>query len=151
MLAHILVVDDQPYLCELLSRIFIRDRYHIVCTNNAGSTEKYLMNSIPPDIVLLEISLHGFDGWDLLHYIKSNHPDLPVLIVTSYDNYSSDPRTFQADGYILKDFIHLNLLKKRIIKILMLKKHAKVNYPGIEENPILPLPLPSLYSQSART
>jgi DNA-binding NtrC family response regulator len=40
MLAHILVVDDQPYLCELLSRIFIRDRYHIVCANNAESTEK---------------------------------------------------------------------------------------------------------------
>ncbi len=151
MSAHILIVDDQPYLCELLSRIFIGDTYHIDCINDTESTEKYLMNSMSLDIVLLEISLHGFEGWELLHHIKSNHPYLSVLIVTSYDNYPDDPRSYQADGYILKDFIHLELLKKKIIKTLALKKRSKVNDMRIEENSILALPLPSLYSQSAMT
>lgn len=149
MLAHILIADDQPYLCELLSRIFVRHIYHIVCANNAESTEKYLTSPMLPDIVLLEISLHGFAGWDLLHYIKSKYPYLPVLIVTSYDNYASDPRASRADGYMLKDFIHLNLLKKRIIKTLTPKKRSRVNNPGIEENPIFPLP--HLYSQPTIT
>jgi len=151
MPVHILIVDDQPYLCELFSRIFIGDTYQIDCINDTESTEQYLINSMSLNIVLLEISLHGFEGWKLLHHIKSNHPYLPVLIVTSYDNYPDDPRAYQADGYILKDFIHLELLKKKIIKKLALKKHSKVNDIRIEENSILPLPLPSLYSQSART
>jgi DNA-binding NarL/FixJ family response regulator len=135
---HILIVDDQPYLCELFQHELLEDNCHIIGTGNTESIKRYLEDSMP-DIVLIEISLHGFEGWDVLHYIKIKYPDLPVLIVTSYDNYPDDPRTYEADGYLVKDFMHLNVLKEKITNILALREKPKVPYPIIEGKAMLPL------------
>ena len=135
---HILIVDDQPYLCELFQHELLEDNCHIIGTGNTESIKRYLEDSMP-DIVLLEISLHGFEGWDVLHYIKIKYPDLPILIVTSYDNYPDDPRAYEADGYLVKDFMHLKVLKEKIANILALREEPKVPYPRIEGKAMLPL------------
>ena len=136
---HILIVDDQPYLCELFHRELMGENCHITGASNTESVKICLEDSMP-DIVLLEISLHGFEGWEVLHYIKTKNPHLPVLIVTAYDNYPNDPRTFEADGYMLKDFIHLGVLKEKITKVLLLgERKPNIPYPRIEGQTASPL------------
>lgn len=116
-MSNILIVDDQPYLNDLFSQELMDEGYGVQGIGDAELVRHHLEN-LKPDLVLLEPSLHGFEGWDLLHYIKSKEPHLPVLIVTAYDSYGNDPRVSQADGYVVKDFVHLNKLKQKIADVL---------------------------------
>jgi DNA-binding response OmpR family regulator len=109
---NILIVDDQPYLYELLSQGLMRGHYEVAAAADAQSVKRYLEAS-EPDLVLLEPSLQGFEGWDLLRDIKGTDPSLPVLIVTAYDSYVHDSRASQADGYVIKNVSHLQELKEK--------------------------------------
>jgi CheY-like chemotaxis protein len=134
----ILIVDDQPYLCGLLPPVLGGENCHITCAGSTESVKRWLAHSTP-DVVLLEISLHGFDGWDVLHYIKTENPHVLVLIVTSYDSYLNDPRACKADGYMIKDFIHLELLEEKITRTLASKGGPRKYCPQMGENTVFTL------------
>jgi len=116
-MATILIVDDQPYMKELFSGDLIDEGHQVVWVGDAKSVRKCL-DIFLPDMVLLDLYLKGFDGWEVLHDIKNWNPNLPVLIVTAYDSFMDDPRVSQADGYIVKSFTHLNEMKEKIYGIL---------------------------------
>jgi two-component system response regulator (stage 0 sporulation protein F) len=117
VMASILIIDDQPYTQEFFLQELIDEGYGVVSAGDAKSVKAYLENS-RPDLVLLDLYLNGFEGWDVLHDIKSKDPHLPVLIVTAYDTYADDPRVSQADGYVVKSFVHLDKLKQKIANVL---------------------------------
>ena len=116
-MASILIIDDQPYIQELFSQELMNEGYGVVSAGDAESAKVYVENS-KPDLVLLDLYLNGLEGWDVLHDIKSKDPHLPVLIVTAYDTYADDPRLSQADGYMVKSFVHLDELKQKIANVL---------------------------------
>ena len=116
-IASILIVDDQSYIQELFSQELMDEGYKVLSTGDAKSAKVYVENS-KPDLVLLDLYLNGFEGWDLLHDIKSKDPHLPVIIVTAYDTYVDDPRVSQAAGYVVKSFVHFDELKQRIADVL---------------------------------
>lgn len=116
-MANILIVDDQPHLRELFSLELTDEGHRVYSVGDAESVNCYLVHS-QPDLVLLDLYLHGFEGWDVLQNIKSQYPYLPVLIVTAYDNFAQDPRLSQADGYILKNFDAIESLKQKIAELL---------------------------------
>ena len=120
-MANILIVDDQPHLQQLFSQELMDEGYTVVSVDDAEKAEGYVEHS-HPDLVLLDLYLKGFEGWDLLHYIKSKYPQIPVLIVTAYDSYADDPRVSEADGYVVKSFGALDILKQKIILLLKSKK-----------------------------
>ena len=116
-MSKILIIDDQPYVRELLSEELEDEGYTVASIGDAESLTRYLSDS-KPDLVLLDLFLTGLKGWDLLLDIKAKHPLLPVLIVTAYDNYVDDPRLSQADGYLIKNIPSFDGLKKKIAEIL---------------------------------
>jgi two-component system response regulator (stage 0 sporulation protein F) len=87
------------------------------CVGDAESVKKCLDSSLP-DMVLLDLYLKGFDGWEVLGDINNRNPGLPVLIVTAYDSFMDDPRVSQADGYIVKSFTRLDEIMEKIEGIL---------------------------------
>jgi DNA-binding NtrC family response regulator len=102
-MAHILLVDDQPYIGEFLSEELADGGHQIACVRQADRVMSALEES-HPDMVLLDLYLDGFEGWDLLDKIKNHDPSLPVLIVSAYDSFRNDPRLSRADGYVIKSF-----------------------------------------------
>ena len=94
--------------------------WEIISANDPESVRECLKDGAP-DLVLLDLYLKGFEGWQVLHDIKSWHPQTPVLIVTAYDNFKSDPRASQAEGYVVKSFTHLDELKGSIEGALSFK------------------------------
>ncbi|MBW1886997.1 MAG: response regulator [Deltaproteobacteria bacterium] len=116
-MTKILIIDDQPHLRELFSEELMDEGYEVTSVSDSKSVRRCLESS-KPDLVVLDLYLNGFEGWDLLHDIKSEYPDLPVLIVTAYDSYKDDPRTSQADGYVVKCLSSIDSLKKKIIDLL---------------------------------
>jgi DNA-binding response OmpR family regulator len=127
----ILLIDDQPHLQELLSLELSDEGYGVVSMSDSKSAMAFLRNS-KPDLVLLDLYLDGFEGFDLLRDIKAKHPELPVLIVTAYDSYVDDPRLSQCDGYIIKAFTALDDMKEKIGKVL--KCHAAYKWRGYNQN-----------------
>jgi len=116
-MAEILIIDDQPYLQELLSSELTDEGLEVVSVTDAQFVSKYLQDS-KPDLILLDLYLKGFEGWDILRDIKAKYPDLPVIIVTAYDNLVDDPRLSNADGYVVKNFSALDRLKEMIAQFL---------------------------------
>lgn len=100
-MADILIVDDQPYVRELLSEELILAGHRVHTVGDAESAREHLQ-FCRPDLVLLDLYLDGPDGWEVLRDIKRQYPNLPVIIFTAYDSFRDDPRLSQADGYIIK-------------------------------------------------
>ena len=113
----ILIIDDQPHLHELFSEELKDEGYIVDSVGDIDSARRYFKNS-KPDLVLLDLYLKGFEGWDLLHDIKIKYPHLPVIITTAYDSYVHDPRVSKADGYVVKNLYALDGLKQKIAEFL---------------------------------
>ena len=132
-MARILIVDDQPCVRELLSEELISEGYRVATAGDVESVRGHLRFS-QPDLVLLDLYLDGPDGIGVLHDIKGQNPNLPVIIFTAYDSYVDDPRLSQADGYVIKS-IDLDELKGKIADILRRKPslqeevEAKIHFP----------------------
>jgi len=138
-MAHVLIVDDQPYVREFLSEELAHDGYRTETIGDPDSIWGNLTNW-RPDVVLLDLYLDGFKGWDILKDIKKKDPDLPVLILTAYDTFEDDPRLSQADGYVIKSFVDLHKLKEKIADVLERKRGiSTANYTKVMERTGFPL------------
>lgn len=116
-MSNILIIDDQPHLQELIALEVMDEGHRVVSVCDAESAKAYLDDS-KPDLVLLDLYLNGFEGWDVLRDIKRRDPHVPVIIVTAYDSYGNDPRLTQADGYVVKSSVAFDELKQKIAEIL---------------------------------
>jgi DNA-binding NarL/FixJ family response regulator len=101
----VLVVDDHPLLRQGLALLINQQQDMLVC----GEAEEAhaAMQSIAekrPDIIILDISLKGPDGLELLKSIRALYPDLPVLILSMHDEaiYAERALRARANGYIMK-------------------------------------------------
>ena len=80
----ILVVDDDMLSVEMCRHLLEAEGYTVHTATN-GKEALGQVREEKPDLVLLDLYLNGFEGWDVLADIKKNSPDLPVLVVTGYD------------------------------------------------------------------
>ncbi len=110
---------------ELFSLELTREGHAVTTVGDAESVRRHLKSS-RPDLVLLDLYLDGFNGWDVLRDIKRQDPHLPVLIVTAYDSYVDDPRLSSAEGYAIKS-MDLRDLKQKVAHILNRKATRERN------------------------
>lgn len=108
MSVSILVVDDEADVAELFRQRFRREmRQGIYVMHFALSAEealKKLKGEIEPQLIVIlsDINMPGMDGLALLHEIKKQRPDLPVMMVTAYGD---DERRRRAEEYGAAEFI----------------------------------------------
>jgi DNA-binding response OmpR family regulator len=116
-MASILVIDDQPFIGEMLSGDLAGDGHTVNWVEEAD----YAICAIQeynPDLILLDLYLKGFEGWDLLKQIRRYAPEVPVLILSAYDSFIGDPRLEEANGYVIKNS-NTDLLKQKINENLL--------------------------------
>lgn len=105
MKRKVLVVDDHPIVREGLTQMINREPDLTVC-GNAEDMQRavQLIDMLKPDILIVDISLNGPDGLDLLKYIRARDPALPVLILSMHDEalYAERALRAGANGYIMK-------------------------------------------------
>jgi DNA-binding NarL/FixJ family response regulator len=103
---RIMIVDDHA--------LVRRGMVHVVreCFNDAevieasGATEAIrFMEAEPVDIALVDVRMPDTDGLDLLHEMKVRWPDVPVMMLTTFDHAQYVRRALSegAAGYLLKD------------------------------------------------
>lgn len=102
---RILVVDDHPIVREGLALLINRQADLVVCGEAEEATSAmHVLASARPDVLIVDISLNGPDGLDLLKNIRTTHPALPVLILSMHDEsiYAERALRAGANGYIMK-------------------------------------------------
>jgi DNA-binding NarL/FixJ family response regulator len=101
----VLVVDDHPIVRAGLTQLINREPDLAVC-GDAEEMHAALRNidDLKPDILIVDISLNGPDGLDLLKNIRAKDPNLPVLILSMHDEsiYAERALRAGANGYIMK-------------------------------------------------
>ena len=85
--ATILVIDDDPNVCELMQRFLTREGFAAVIATS-GDEGLALARKQRPDVITLDIMMPGLDGWAVLTALK-NEPqlaDIPVIMMTIVDD-----------------------------------------------------------------
>jgi DNA-binding NtrC family response regulator len=128
MMAKILIIDDQQCVRELISEELISEGYWVHSLGDAKSVKVNLRFS-KPDLVLLDLCLDEADGFGVLHDIKGQYPNIPVIIYTAYDSYREDPRVSRADGYVIKSMA-FDELKEKMADILVQQQAIEARGDG---------------------
>ena len=101
----VFVVDDHPLLRQGLALLINQQQDLDVCgeAEEAHAAMQAIARKIP-DILIVDISLNGPDGLELLKNIRASYPDLPVLILSMHDEaiYAERALRARANGYIMK-------------------------------------------------
>ena len=101
----VFVVDDHPIVRQGLAQMVNREADLIVCGEaEDASTVLQSIVTVKPDILIVDISLNGPDGLELLKNIRTRYPSLPVLILSMHDEsiYAERALRAGANGYIMK-------------------------------------------------
>jgi two-component system response regulator MtrA len=100
----VLVVEDEAHVRELVSYTLQGAGYRVQAAANGALALESARRS-PPDLVLLDIRLPDFDGWEVCQRLRAES-DVPILIITALADDESLVKSLRlgADDYISKPF-----------------------------------------------
>src|SRR2546423_14762251 len=98
MKAHILVVDDDPRITDLLRRILAYEGYSVAI---AASGSEALNRSLerPPDLVVLDIMMPGLDGLEVAQRLREAGGNGPLLMPTAGATVADPAEGPRSGGY----------------------------------------------------
>ncbi len=83
---RVLIVDDQLPFREAAKVVFqLLDQFDVVGEATSGDDARALVESLRPDLVLMDINLPGISGVDATRHITAAHPDTVVILVSTYE------------------------------------------------------------------
>jgi DNA-binding NarL/FixJ family response regulator len=100
-----LVVDDHPVFRQgLVALIQSHERYMVCAEAGTNAESLAALERVTPDIALVDISLVGHNGLDLVKTLKAAHPQMMVLIISMHDEAVYAERALKAGarGYVMK-------------------------------------------------
>ncbi|HTG45372.1 MAG TPA: response regulator [Verrucomicrobiae bacterium] len=104
MKQHILVVDDEPPIRELLQAYFLKHGYEVTTAKDAAEALR-LTDEVSLHLVILDVLLPDSDGLEILEKIKAAHPNLPIIIMTGIgfdEELLQESIQKGASGYVSK-------------------------------------------------
>lgn len=103
---RVFIIDDHPVMRRGIQFLMEAEPDLEFC-GEAGSTEEALtlVPSAAPDLVLVDIALGGLNGLEFVKRLGTLCPDIPVLVVSLYDEAHYADRALRAGarGYVMKD------------------------------------------------
>lgn len=122
--SHILVVDDDRRLRELLKRYLAQNGFLVSTTADAAEARALLKN-MSFDAAVLDVMMPGEDGFNLSRGLRQEYPSLPVLLLTAKDASADRIQGLEAgaDDYLTKPFEPRELVL-RLLAILRRSKSA---------------------------
>jgi PAS domain S-box-containing protein len=128
----ILIVDDDPHLCETLTDILGEEGYNIHSTSQA-SEALHLIESESVNGMLVDLKLDDMNGISLLRKVKEIKPYIWVLIITGHSSIDSAIESLNqgAEGYLPKP-LNINEVKAIIVKAIE-KQHLKAERDRYQE------------------
>jgi two-component system, OmpR family, response regulator len=102
---HVLIVDDEENIRYLLQTSLTFNGFQVSTADTGRSAiERY--REIQPDLVLLDVMLPDFDGFEVLRRLRTEGPTCPIIFLTARDTTADQVRglTLGGDDYVAKPF-----------------------------------------------
>ena len=102
---HLLVVDDDEITCQQLREIYTRAGYRVTVANRAEAALLPLEN-LDIDLSVVDLCLPGMTGIELIKHLRTNFPDVPVIVISGYGSIDAAINAFKlgACDYFTKPF-----------------------------------------------
>jgi len=124
MKAHLLVVDDDPRITDLLRRILAYEGYSVAI---AASGDEALNRTLEraPELIVLDVMLPGFDGLEVVERLRAAGDNVPILLLTARDSIADRVKGFEvgADDYLVKPFAPEELVAR--VKALLRRNQVE--------------------------
>ena len=103
-MATVLVVDDEPIVRDVVVRYLRRDGFETVEAGD-GDSARQLIETVDPELVVLDVMLPGMDGLELCRWIRARS-ELPVILLTARGEEADRIVGLElgADDYVTKPF-----------------------------------------------
>ena len=104
-LKKVFIVDDHPIVRQGLAKLLSDEKDLVVCGEAENAQEGLqAIGKLRPDLAIVDISLAGKTGLELIKDIRAHYPELPVLVMSMYDELIYAERALRAGGrgYIMK-------------------------------------------------
>lgn len=124
---HLLIVDDEPSICEILYHFLVSKGYS-VHTALSGDQALEILHTTSIDLIVTDIKMPGMTGVDLLKHVKDNLPTVPVLMTTGFPTLDTAIEALKlgAFDYLTKPF-HLEEIGEKIKRALKSKQLHEEN------------------------
>ena len=110
---RILVVEDEQKVADALREGLVDERYDVV-VERTGEGAFFRVNTETFDVVLLDLTLPGRDGLEILRALRQRRMETPVLVLTARDSLEDRVTGLDAgaDDYLVKPFAFTELLAR---------------------------------------
>jgi two-component system response regulator MprA len=135
MKAHILVVDDDPRITDLLRRVLAYEGYSVSMASSGNEALNRTLER-PPDLIILDIMLPGLDGLEVARRLRMAGDNVPILMLTARDAVADRVKGLEtgADDYLIKPFAPEELVArvKALLRRNQEERHEVLRYTDIE-------------------
>lgn len=134
MKAHLLIVDDDPRITDLLRRILAYEGYSVAI---AASGDEALNRTLEraPDLIVLDVMLPVLDGLEVVQRLRAADDNVPVLMLTARDAVADRVKGLEAgaDDYLVKPFAPEELVArvKAMLRRNLAERHEILHYADI--------------------
>lgn len=106
MSIRVLIVEDEPEFLRRFSDAVLADPgLRLLGAVSTGKAGRAMLDSEPPDVLLVDLGLPDIDGVELIRHAARHHPACDALVVTMFadDQHVMSSLEAGATGYLLKD------------------------------------------------
>jgi len=107
----ILIIDDEPDICQSMSDIFSDEGYNVM-TAGDGNEALEKLEKETPDLIFLDIWLPDSDGLKLLPGLKQEHPQVPVIMISGHGTIETAVQATKLGAF---DFIEKPLSLDKLV------------------------------------
>src|SRR5712671_2381131 len=111
---RIVIVDDHPLFRKGLQELIHSDSSFAVCGDAGNASEAMeVIRKLHPDLVIVDLSLPGANGIELIKNIRAEFSKLPILVLSMHDESLYALRSLRAgaDGYVMKHEAMANVIQ----------------------------------------
>jgi len=116
--AHtVLVVDDEPLICELMTRE-LRAKNYTVKAAHSGNEGYNVVREGGIDVVISDVRMPDGTGIDLLKQVKASHPRLPLILMTGYSGITIEEALALGSAAVLVKPFDRKMVLDRLNRVL---------------------------------
>ena len=118
---RILICDDEPRARQALKALLLTrevtcqdessSRIHVAAEARAGNEAVQLVETILPEVVVIDALMPGMDGMEATRFIKKKWPQVRVIVLTMYPDQRTAALDAGADAFLLKGCLAETLIE----------------------------------------
>ncbi|HEY2419842.1 MAG TPA: response regulator transcription factor [Neobacillus sp.] len=135
----ILVIEDDPYICELIRLYGEKNGYQLeLAYDGESGIDKFYQQT--PDLVILDLMMPIMNGWEVCKYIRMDYTT-PIIMLTARGEIHDRLKGFEmgVDDYVIKPFEPDELMAR--IKAVLKRTDPMREDPKVVEYPFLTINL----------